>query len=661
MKNFARAVRLALRRRLTVVGIVLSSITVALLWGANIGTVYPFMEVVFQQDSIHQFLDEELDRVEEAQPSFRQTRVAYERQRDGASGFRHGYYAYRAGLFRVGERINSQFVSWGRWLLPYLPDKPFSSLVMVVVFLLTATVLKCLAHCANIVLVARLSQLNSLDLSNQFYRHMLNMELSTFGRGRTSELMSRFTTDIGAVTNGVSVLFGNTLREPLKMLVCLICAALISWQLLVLSLVVAPLAILLMYKLARSVKRANRRALEEMAQVYNRLSESFTGIKAVQAYTMERVERSRFLQTSRQLYHKSMRIAFYSAMIRMNNELLGVCVIALAMLSGGYLVLNGETHLLGMRMSDEPLSVPAMMLFFGFLVGVSDPARKLSDVFHQLQRGAAAADRIYPLLDQEPTIVDPSHPKKVPTAACEIVFDNVTFAYEPEQIVLHNINLKIAAGEKLAIVGPNGCGKSTLTNLIPRFYDPIQGEVRLNYNNVRDFRLRELRKSISIVNQQTLLFDDTIANNIRYGSPHASDEQVMEAAKKAQAHRFITENLDRGYESMVGERGDRLSGGQRQRIALARAILRDPSILILDEATSQVDQESEQLIHRALESFMVGRTSLLVTHRSSTLSLVDRILVMDEGRIVDHGSHDELLVRCPLYQRLYQTEMRQTA
>jgi len=661
MKNFARAVRIALRRRLTVLGILLSSITVALLWGANIGAVYPFMEVVFQQDSIHQFLDEELVRVESAQPFFRQVRLEYEEKRDQSSGFHYGYLTYRAGLFRAGEQINSQFVSWGRWVLPYLPDKPFSSLVLVVAFLLTATVLKCLAHCVNIVLVARLSQLNSLDLSNQFYRHMLTMELSTFGRGRTSELMSRFTTDIGAVTNGISVLFGNTIREPLKMLVCLVCAALISWQLLVLSLVVAPLAITLMYRLARSVKRANRRALEEMAQVYNRLSESFTGIKAVQAYTMERVERSRFLQTSRQLYHKSMRIAFYSAMIRVNNELLGVCVIALAMLSGGYLVLNGETHLLGMRMSDEPLSVPAMMLFFGFLVGVSDPARKLSDVFHQLQRGAAAADRIYPLLDQKPTIVDPPQPKSVPDGACEIVFDDVTFAYEPDQVILHDIQLRIGAGETLAIVGPNGCGKSTLTNLIPRFYEPLRGEVRLNYTSVRDFRLRDLRKAIGIVNQQTLLFDDSIANNIRYGSPHASDEQVIEAAKKAQAHRFITENLDNGYDTMVGERGDRLSGGQRQRIALARVILRNPSILILDEATSQVDQESEQLIHRALESFLEGRTSILITHRSSTLSLVDRILVMDEGRIVDLGTHDELIVRCPLYQRLYQTEIRQTA
>jgi ATP-binding cassette, subfamily B, bacterial MsbA len=661
MKNFARAIRLALRRRFTVLGILFSSITVALLWGANIGTVYPFMEVVFQQDSIHTFLDEELERVEAMQPQLQATRTWYEQQRDQRSGVGRAYYAMRVSLVRAGEAINGQFVSTGRWILPALPDKPFSSLVMVVVFLLVATILKCLAHCLNIILVARLTHLNSLDLSNQFYRHTLNMELSTFGRGRTSELMSRFTNDISAVSGGISVLFGNTLREPLKMLVCLFCAAMISWQLLVLSLFVAPMAIILMYRLAKSVKRANRRALEEVAQVYNRLSESFTGIKAVQAYTMERIERSRFLQTSKQLYHKSMKISLYSAMIRMNNELLGVGVIALAMLSGGYLVLNGETHLLGMRMSDEPLSVPAMMLFFGFLVGVSDPARKLSDVFHQLQRGAAAADRIYPLLDQMPTIVDPPQPKQVPEGPCEVVFDRVSFAYEPDQLVLKDINLRIGAGEKLAIVGPNGCGKSTLTNLIPRFYDPVEGEVRLNYTGVHELRLRDLRKSIGIVTQQTLLFDDTIANNIRYGSPHATDEEVMEAAKKAQAHRFIVEHLPHGYQTAVGERGDRLSGGQRQRIALARAILRNPSILILDEATSQVDQESEQLIHRALESFMEGRTSLLITHRSSTLSLVDRILVMDEGRIVDLGTHDELLARCPLYHRLYQTEMRQTA
>ncbi len=661
MKNFARAVRLALARRLTVAGILLSSLVVALLWGANIGAVYPFMEVVFKQDSIHEWWDTELDRLAETRADIHATRKTIEQIRDEHHGLGRWYHSVRAASIGGVEQLCQVALSTGRRIQPHLPDKPFNSLVLVVVFLMVATLLKCFALAVNLLLVARLAQLTMLDLSNQFYRHMLRMELSAFGNGRTSELLSRFTSDITGVTAGITTLFGNTLREPLKMLVCITGAALISWQLLLLSLVVAPLAVLAMYTLARSVKRANRRALEEVAQVYNRLSESFTCIKVVQAYTMERFERSRFLQTSRQLYHKSMKIALYNALIRSNNELLGVCVICLALVSGGYLVLNGETQLFGIKMSERPLTFPSIMLFYGMLVGVSDPARKLSDVFNQLQRAAAAADRVYALLDRAPTIVDPVHPAKVPEKCCDIVLDRVSFQYAPDQPVLRNINLRIAAGEKVAIVGPNGCGKSSLTNLIPRFYDPTEGAVRLNFTDIREFRLRDLRKNIGMVSQQSLLFDDTIANNIRYGSPHATEEQVIEAAKKAQAHRFIVEQLDNGYNTYVGERGERLSGGQRQRIALARAILRDPSILILDEATSQIDQESEQLLHRALEQFLVGRTALIITHRTATLSLVDRILVMDEGRIVDQGTHDELLSRCAIYQRLYRNDIRVAA
>jgi ABC-type multidrug transport system fused ATPase/permease subunit len=243
----------------------------------------------------------------------------------------------------------------------------------------------------------------------------------------------------------------------------------------------------------------------------------------------------------------------------------------------------------------------------------------------------------------------------------DLVFEQVQFSYLPGHPILEDINLRIPCGETIAIVGPNGCGKSTLASLIPRFFDPTAGEIRLDGVDLRQARLRDLRHQIGLVTQETVLFNETVFANIRYGAPHATREQVVEAARKAHAHKFIENRLERGYDTLVGAGGSRLSGGQRQRIALARAILRDPPILILDEATSQIDLESEQLIHRVLEEFIRNRTAVIITHRLATLALADRVVVMEGGRIIDVGTHEQLNSRCGLYQRLYQIEFRQSA
>jgi ATP-binding cassette subfamily B protein/subfamily B ATP-binding cassette protein MsbA len=301
------------------------------------------------------------------------------------------------------------------------------------------------------------------------------------------------------------------------------------------------------------------------------------------------------------------------------------------------------------------------MVFYGLLAGVSDPARKLSGIYGRLYMGAAAAQRVFSLMDREPSIQDPAQPRPLPQPHRELVFDNVRFSYQRGEPVLKDIRLRIPFGEKLALVGPNGCGKSTLVKLIPRFYDTNSGAVRLDGVDLREFSIRDWRRQIGLVTQETWLFDDTVMNNIRYGKPQASDEEVIEAARKAHAHEFITEKLEKGYRTIVGERGDRLSGGQRQRISLARAILRDPAILILDEATSEIDVQSEQFIHHALAEFSCGRTTIIITHRLSTLALVDRIAVMNRGRILDVGTHSELLARCKMYKRLRLTRLGEVA
>jgi subfamily B ATP-binding cassette protein MsbA len=340
---------------------------------------------------------------------------------------------------------------------------------------------------------------------------------------------------------------------------------------------------------------------------------------------------------------------------------MGISTICLATLVGAYLVMNRETHLLGIKMCSRPLALSELLVFYGMLAGVSDPARRLTEVFNKLQRAAAASDRVYQLLDRQPKIVDPVRPRALPRHHRDLVFDRVSFRYSADQPVLDEIDLRIPFGETIAIVGPNGCGKSTLVNLIPRFFDPVSGTIRIDGIPLGDVRLRDLRGQIGLVNQETLLFDETVLANIRYGCPHATREQVVEAAKQAHAHKFIEQKLEAGYQTLVGQGGGRLSGGQRQRIALARAILRDPAVLILDEATSQIDLESEQLIHKVLEQFIRHRTTVIVTHRLATLALADRIVVMNSGRIADLGTHDQLMARCDIYRRLHQIQFKETA
>ena len=659
MSNFAKALKIALRYRWTFAGSVACALMVAILWGANISAVYPFVEIVFQGQSLHDWVDQRIETTGE-------TIEQYEARLRGQTieGDPPTTTATDSGLIRARLAAERKALGMYERLKPviyrYLPSDAFGTLVVIISLLLVGTILKSLFFIANAILVNRLAQLATLNLRTQFFRKTLRMSLADFNEEGTGELMSRFTYDMESLVSGIRLLFGKSIREPLKMIACLTGAALICWRLLLFSLVLAPLAGWLIGRLSNTLKRANRRAMEEMSQIYNVLEETFQGVKIVQAFTMERFERRRFHQASKNYYRKAMRIARYDSLTHPLTEVMGVVTISLAMIAGAYLVLKGETHLLGIRMSDRPLSLASLLMFYALLAGVSDPARKMSEVFNRLQRAAAACDRIYAMIDREPEIQNPAHPKLLARHHRAISFEKVCFHYAPEKAVLEEINLTIPFGETLAIVGPNGCGKSTLANLIPRFFDPISGRVAVDGVDLRDVRLRDLRSQIGLVAQETLLFDATVYDNIRYGSPHASRQQVIEAARQAHAHRLIEQRLERGYETMVGPRGSQLSGGQRQRIALARAILRDPAILVLDEATSQVDLESEQIIHKVLERFIRDRTTLVITHRLGTLALADRIVVMEAGRILDCGQHQQLVDRCPVYRRLYDIQFGAT-
>ena len=667
MKNFLRALRLTLRYKMNVVACIFSGLAVALLWGGNLTAVYPVVDVIMTDRAIPEWMDDQLaeysTKVDELQANLEELNAQQESAEVGSTEAKIIRGDIKETEFNL--YVYRKHAGFYRWAAPkahkHLPDTPFETLLVVCGFVLVGTLLKCVARIVHMIIAARLGFLVGFDIRQDFYRQMLRLDMKNFGEQGRGDLMNRCTTDLNWVSNGVQTIAGQGLLEPLKMVVCLILAALVSWRLLLLTMIIAPISFLIIRWLAKSLKRAHRRAMQELSAIYETLSETLGGVKLIKAFTMESTERSRFKASAKLYYHRQLKTASYNSLVSPLTELLGVLMVLMAAVAGGYLVLNKQTHVLGIKISDIPLTHGWMSVFFAMMAGMADPARRLSAVFGWLQQSMAAADRVYEVLDREPEVTDPANPVELPPLKKSLRLENLDFHYHADKPILENINLEIKAGETVAIVGTNGCGKSTLLNLIPRFYDPQKGRVIIDGVDVSDVRVRDLRSRIGLVSQETVLFNDTIANNIAYGNNRADQATIEAAARKASAHGFIVDKLTDGYETMVGPGGNRLSGGQRQRIALARAILRDPEIMILDEATSQIDLESEQLIHQVLNDFLKDRTALVVTHRMSTISLADRVVVMQTGGILDVGTHDELMGRCELYQRLADLGYRESA
>lgn len=658
MRNFGRALRLALVHRLKVVALFVCALMVGLLWGANIGSIYPMVEIAFKGQTPQQWVQTKIDEAQRRIDEYTAERAQL--QADPAT---NAYKIHNLNRAIEIEQRAADFYIWGKpFVNDWLPHGPFRMLAVIIVFLILGTILKSCFFVAHSIISDSIVGLTAFELRKRFFRRALSMDQRRFTTDGTSDLMSRFTFDMDCLTAGLKFLAQVGTREPLKMLACLGGAALICWRLLLFSLIVMPIGVWAVAKLSRVLKQANRRAMEGMSRLYGVLKETFGGIAVVKAFTMERHERRRFHDVNKDYYLRNMRIARYDALTSPVTELIGIATISLTILLGAYLSLSGSTHVFGIQLTDRPLDVGTLLTFYALMAGMSDPARKLSGMTSRLQRASAAADRIYALLDREPevrsggSIIAP-----VVLHKQAISFRNVCFGYLDDTPVLRGVDLEIRAGETLAIVGPNGCGKSTMLQMVPRFYDPQDGEILLDGVDIRTMHLRHLRSQLGLVTQEPVLFHDTIANNIRYGRQDATDEEIVDAARRAHAHEFITTILADGYDTMVAEGGLTLSGGQRQRIALARAMLRDPRILILDEATSQIDLESERLIHQALHSFTHGRTTIIVTHRLSTLELADRIAVMQSGRVLDIGTHNELLGRCEFYRRMHQIELRESA
>lgn len=656
MKDFLRVLRIASRQRLALVGCVFTSLVIALLWGMNIGALYPLVEVVFKGDSLPSYLEQRIAtseaKVAEKDQAIDQIRLAIvEAKPDDRPPLEMNLrYA------KLERDAIATSVDWMKWFQPtvnrYAPLKPYSTLLAIVGFLMLGTLLKLVALSANLLIVQVITERTTMAVRALFFRRALQLDLDDFGDTGAAHLTSRLTSDVGHISNGVNTLLGRMVREPLKMIVCVGGAAFVCWRLFIFVAVVLPVVALITHHLSRAIRRASKRLMDEMSQMYGMLNEAFAGIRLVKASNTQAQERARFGRGLQTYYRRSMKMAIYNTAARGASEFLGTSFVCLAILAGGYLVVNQETHLLGLRMSVRPLEVGEILLFFGFLIGASDPARKLSEVWSNLQRGLAASERLFEVIDRPVRVRNPQVAKLVARPHRQIKLQDVHFRYPAGPPVLRGVNLSIRHGETIAVVGPNGSGKSTIVSLLCRFDDPQQGSVLFDDVAINEMRIRDVRRRIGLVTQRTTLFDDSIENNIRYGCPSASQEDVIRAAKMAYADEFIRNKTPEGYATVLGNRGTRLSGGQMQRVALARAFLRNPDILILDEATSQIDLESEHLIHQALAKFLVNRTGILITHRATTLEMADRIIVMEAGKVADSGRHEEVLSRNRFYQSL---------
>ncbi len=665
MKNFLRTLRCSWPYRGRLFLSVGCALLAAIFWSLNISSIRPVLEILAHDKSLQEVLDETIQNTEKQIAAW-QAKCAKYQQRKTELLARPPSDPMREKFLRDNTNdiagLESRLASattrlyWYRiakWrLLALLPTDRFETLACIIALVVLTVAIKGFFEFWQDSLVGSVVNLSLFDLRNTFYRNVIHLDVNNFSEEGTHELMARFTNDMELLGNGTKTLFGKVVAEPLKALACVVWACFISWQLTLMFLVLVPIALFILTKVGRIMKRATRRLLERISMIYKILQETFQGIRVVKAFTMEPYERRRFCSATKDYYHKAMWVVNLDALAGPVIELLGVAAVAAALLAGSYLVLRGQTDLWGIHMTDQPLTYIELLQLYVSLAAIADPVRKLSSVYTRIQSGAAAADRIFNFLDRRPRVLSNSNSPRLALHEAGIEFRDICFSYEPGRSVLSNVHLTVGAGEVVALVGKNGCGKTTLVGLLPRFYDPDHGSILIDGVNIRHVNLRSLRQQIGMVTQETILFDDTIYNNIAYGNRRARPEDIEAAAQRAFAHDFIMK-LAQGYQTRVGEAGAKLSGGQKQRIALARAILRDPRILILDEFTSQSDAESEALIHRALKEFMRNRTTFVITHRLNTLEIADRIVVLDNGRVEAVGTHAELLKSCTVYQRLH--------
>jgi ATP-binding cassette subfamily B protein len=493
---------------------------------------------------------------------------------------------------------------------------------------------------ARRLIAGRLSLNVEFDLRQSLYTHLQRMSFGFYDKHQTGQLLSRATSDVSAVRMFLGYGLVFITQYGASLIAASVLLVITSWQLALITFVLLPPIAIVATRYSRRSHPVLRDIQQRIADVTTQAEESIVGVRVVKAFAQEDAEAARFAERTERVFERELDSARIQARYSPLLDLLPQLAFAVIILVGGLLVIGGH------------LSLGGFITYNLYLAILIWPLRMIGMWIGQYQRAVASGERIFQVLDERSDIADPPAPRELPAGRGELRFEGVTFGYEADRPVLHELDLALAPGSTVALIGRTGSGKTTLASLIPRYYDPQQGRVVLDGVDVRDLRLADLRGAIATVAEDTFLFSTTVAANIAYGAPGATRAEVVEAARKAQAHEFI-EALPHGYDTLVGERGVTLSGGQRQRLSIARALLADPRILILDDATASVDATTEARIRRALETVMEGRTTIIVAHRLSTIALADEIVVLEDGRVAARGGHAELVDTNAVYAEIW--------
>ena len=518
----------------------------------------------------------------------------------------------------------------------------FLTLCLMGVIMIFMTCLKCTGYWAAANIMMPLSTGVVRDIRMDMYKKIMNLPLSFFSAERKGDIIVRMSNDVQVVENSVTSAISTLIQQPIAIVICFITLFTVSWQLTVFVLIVAPPAAWLMGTISKRLKSQSANVQAGLSEIMAQIEETLSGLRIVKAFIAEEKMARRF-----NFINNEFRRGMISMMMRINaahpvSESMGTLIIIIVLLFGGWLILNGNGF----------IDASTFIFYMVILYSVINPIKDLTRQSYMIPMGLASMERIDYILQAENPIKEVAEPKPLDNFEQAIEFQDVTFYYNEGRDVLKNINLTVPKGKTVALVGQSGSGKSTLVDLIPRYHDVRQGSILMDGKDLREVRIHDLRALIGNVNQEAILFNDTFYNNITFGVENATMEQVIEAAKIANAHDFIMDT-ERGYDTMIGDRGGRLSGGQRQRVSIARAILKNPPILILDEATSALDTESEHLVQEALDRLMKSRTTIAIAHRLSTIKSADIIHVLHEGQIVESGQHDELIAKNGYYKRLY--------
>ncbi len=518
----------------------------------------------------------------------------------------------------------------------------FVTLIIMGCILIFMTLLKTAGYFASSAVMVPLRTGIVRDIRIQVYNKVLRLPLSFFSEERKGDIIARMSADVTVVENSLTSSIDMLIRNPIALVVCFITLFTISWKMTLFVLVVLPLAGWIMGVVSRKLKRQSSAAQAQWGDIMSQLDETLGGLRIIKAFIAEKKMADRFAKTNNEFRQAMNEMVIRQSSAHPMSEFLGTCVIVIVLWFGGSLIL-GTNY--------APMDAATFIFYMVILYSIINPLKEFAKAFYNVPLGLGGMERIDMILKAENHIKEPEHPQPLDDFHENLEFRDVSFSYIPGRPVLKHINLTVQKGKTVALVGQSGSGKSTMVDLVPRYHDVTEGQLLIDGKNVKDVSIARLRSLIGNVNQEAILFNDTFYNNITFGVENATMDQVIAAAKIANAHDFIMET-EKGYDTMIGDRGGRLSGGQRQRVSIARAILKNPPILILDEATSALDTESERLVQEALERLMKSRTTIAIAHRLSTIKNADEICVLYEGEIVERGTHEELLALGGYYKKL---------